>query len=214
MNAPSSPVPATMGARSRLFIIVAASLAGLLFGFDTAVISGVTQSLRTVFALSPGGLGFAVSAALWGTLLGALTLGPPGDRFGSREVLKFIAALYCIAALGAALAWDLSSFVLFRGSTGLAIGGSSILAPVYIAEAAPAEQRGARVSLFQCNIVAGILLAYLSNLFIDRLVGGPDAWRWKLAAPVFLRLRFCCCCSSSRAARVGSSARDEWPKRR
>jgi sugar porter (SP) family MFS transporter len=182
-----------MLARSQLGIIIVASLAGLLFGFDTAVISGVTQSLRGVFALSPGGLGLAVSAALWGTLLGALTMGRPGDRYGSREVLKFVAALYVISALGTALAWNLPSFVVFRCLTGLAIGGSSILAPVYIAEAATAERRGARVGLFQVNIVVGILLAYSSNFVIDQLITGDAAWRWKLAvaaapALVFLLL--------------------------
>lgn len=173
-----------MLARSQLGIMVAASLAGLLFGFDTAVISGVTQSLRVVFALSPWGLGLAVSAALWGTLLGALTLGKPGDRFGSREMLKWIGALYVIAALGAALAWSLPAFVLFRFLTGVAIGGSTVLAPVYIAEAATAERRGAGVGLFQFNIVLGILLAYVSNFCVDRFAPGADAWRWKLGITV------------------------------
>jgi MFS family permease len=95
-----------MLARSQLRIIIVASLAGLLFGFDTAVISGVTQDLRTTFSLSPAGLGVAVSTALWGTLFGAMTLGKPGDRFGSRELLKFIGLLYLLAAAGCALAWS------------------------------------------------------------------------------------------------------------
>jgi sugar porter (SP) family MFS transporter len=177
-------------ARTQLGIITAASLAGLLFGFDTAVISGVTQSLRELFGLSPEHLGLAVSAALWGTLLGALTLGRPGDRFGARAGLKFIAALYLVAALGAALAWNLSSFVVFRFLTGVAIGGSSILAPVYIAEIASTERRGARVGLFQFNIVLGILLAYVSNFLIDRFGGGGDAWRYKLAVPAAPALVF------------------------
>ena len=76
--------------------------------------------------------------ALWGTLLGAMTLGRPGDRFGSRDVLKFVGVLYLVASLGAAFAWDLPSFLVFRFRTGIAIGGSSVLAPVYIAEVAPA----------------------------------------------------------------------------
>lgn len=179
-----------MFARSQLGIICAASLAGLLFGFDTAVISGVTQSLREVFGLSPERLGLAVSAALWGTLFGALTLGRAGDQFGARAGLKFIAALYLISALGAAFAWNLPSFVTFRCLTGVAIGGSSVLAPVYIAEAASAERRGARVGLFQFNIVAGILLAYVSNFLIDRFTGGGDAWRYKLAVPAAPALVF------------------------
>lgn len=176
--------------RSPTAIIITASLAGLLFGFDTAVISGVTQSLREVFGLSPERLGLAVSAALWGTLLGALALGRPGDVFGARAGLKFVAALYLVSALGAALAWNLASFVAFRCLTGVAIGGSSILAPVYIAEVAPAERRGARVGLFQFNIVAGILIAYVSNFLIDRLIGGGDAWRYKLAVPAAPALVF------------------------
>ena len=133
-----------MLARSQLRIIIVASLAGLLFGFDTAVISGVTQDLRVAFALSPAGLGIAVSTALWGTLFGALTLGRPGDRFGSREVLKFIGLLYVGAAVGCALAWNLPSFLICRFLIGVAIGGSSVLAPVYIAEASPAQRRGAQ----------------------------------------------------------------------
>ena len=152
-----------MLARSQLRIIIVASLAGLLFGFDTAVISGVTQELRVTFSLSPAGLGIAVSTALWGTLFGALTMGKLGDRVGSREALKFIGALYLLAALGCALAWSLPSFLVSRFLIGVAIGGSSVLAPVYIAEASPAERRGALVGLFQINIVVGILVAYTSN---------------------------------------------------
>jgi sugar porter (SP) family MFS transporter len=184
-----------MLARSQLRIIIVASLAGLLFGFDTAVISGVTHDLRTAFSLSPAALGIAVSMALWGTLFGALTMGRPGDRFGSREVLKFIGLLYLAAALGCALAWNLPSFLVFRFLIGVAIGGSSVLAPVYIAEASPAQQRGALVGLFQINIVVGILIAYISNFVVAQLFAGPDVWRWKLAiaavpALVFLLLLF------------------------
>jgi sugar porter (SP) family MFS transporter len=181
--------------RTHLAIVVTASLAGLLFGFDTAVIAGVTHSLRVVYALSPAGLGATVSSALWGTLIGALVLGGPGDRFGSRKVLLFIGALYTVAALGCALAWNLPSFVIFRFLVGLAIGGSSVLAPVYICEIAPAERRGALVGLFQLNIVLGILLAYCSNFLVGSLIPGPQSWRIKLAvaavpAMVFFALLF------------------------
>ena len=184
-----------MLAQSQLRIIIVASLAGLLFGFDTAVISGVTHDLRTAFSLSPAGLGIAVSAALWGTLCGALTIGRPGDRFGSRDVLKFIGLLYLVAAVGCALAWNLTSLLVFRFLIGVAIGGSSVLAPIYIAEASPAERRGALVGLFQINIVVGILVAYISNLAVAQLIVGPNAWRCKLAvaavpALIFLLLLF------------------------
>src|ERR1700733_10866624 len=104
INSCAQSTGSVMLARSQLRIIIVASLAGLLLGFDTAVISGVTQDLRSAFALTPAGLGITVSTALWGTLLGALTLGRPGDQFGSRAVLKFIGLLYFGAALGCALA--------------------------------------------------------------------------------------------------------------
>jgi sugar porter (SP) family MFS transporter len=136
-----------------------------------------------------------VSSALWGTLVGALATGAPGDRFGSRNTLRVIGALYTMAALGCALAWNLPSFVIFRFLVGLAIGGSSVLAPVYIAEIAPARRRGALVGLFQFNVVLGILLAYCSNFVVGSLVPGPAAWRIKLAvaaipAAVFFILLF------------------------
>jgi MFS family permease len=181
--------------RTSLAIVITASLAGLLFGFDTAVISGVTHALRMEYSLSPAGLGATVSAALWGTLIGALASGVPGDRFGSRNTLRFIGGLYTIAALGCALAWNLPSFVVFRFLVGLAIGGSSVLAPVYIAEIAATERRGVLVGLFQFNVVFGILLAYCSNFAVASLVTQPYAWRIKLAvaaipAAVFFVLLF------------------------
>jgi sugar porter (SP) family MFS transporter len=175
----------------KVSVVIIASLAGLLFGFDTAVISGVTHALREVYQLSDAGLGAAVSAALWGTLLGALAMGKPGDHFGTRDTLRFIGALYLVSALGCALAWSLPSFVGFRFLIGIAIGGSSVLAPVYLAEIVPARRRGALVGLFQFNIVLGILVAYLSNFVVAQLVLGPDVWRWKLAvaaAPALLFL--------------------------
>jgi sugar porter (SP) family MFS transporter len=184
----------TAGARYlRLSII--ASLAGLLFGFDTAVISGVTQALREVFQLSPATLGIAVSSALWGTLCGALIAGKLGDRFGSRDMLKIVGLFYLLSAIGCSMAWSLDSFIVFRFVGGLAVGGSSVLAPVYISELAPAQRRGALVGLFQFNIVLGILIAYLSNYVLGSLIGGADAWRWKLASgsvpsSIFLALLF------------------------
>lgn len=168
-----------------------ASLGGLLFGFDTAVISGVTEALRGVFGLSAIGLGTAVSAALIGTLIGALGAGKPGDRYGSRAVLIWIAVAYIISALGSAMSWNLVAFVAFRFLGGLAIGGSSVLAPVYIAEVSPAARRGFLVALFQLNVVIGILVAYVSNFVIGRLVTTDLAWQIKLgiaALPAILFL--------------------------
>lgn len=171
-------------------IVVVASLAGLLFGLDTAVIAGVTGSLRSTFALSPAALGWLVSSALWGTFAGAVLAGRPGDRYGTRAMLRVVAGLYVVAALGSALAWDLVSLASFRFLIGLAIGASSVLAPVYIAEVAPAGRRGRLVALFQVNIVAGILLAYVSNFAVGVLDAASAAWRLKLAAPVLPALVF------------------------
>lgn len=170
--------------------IGAAALAGLLFGFDTAVIAGTTADLTRVFALTPATLGVTVSAALWGTLAGALLAGGPGDRYGSRRVLLVLGGFYLAAGLGCALATGWTAFLLFRLLCGLAIGGSSVLAPVYIAEVAPPARRGFLVGLFQLAIVSGILVAYLSNAVVGELAARA-AWRWKLgvsALPAVLLL--------------------------
>lgn len=164
--------------------VAAAALAGLLFGFDTAVISGVTGDLRAVFGLSPLALGITVSCALWGTLLGAMTAGLLGDRYGSRDGLRFMAVLYLLSGIGCALAWNWPALLVFRFIAGLGIGGSSVLAPVYISEIAPSKRRGALVGLFQINIVAGILVAYLSNFLVGLIDFGAAEWRWKLAVAV------------------------------
>src|ERR1700685_2842363 len=100
-----------MNGAAHLRVVIIASLAGILFGFDTAVIAGITHALREIFSLSPAGLGAAVSSALWGTLLGALIAGRPGDRYGSRDMLRIVGLLYVVSALGSALAWNLSAFV-------------------------------------------------------------------------------------------------------
>ena len=171
--------------------VASAALAGLLFGFDTAVIAGVIGDLQLLFTLSPAQEGATVSIALIGTLIGALCSGSIGDRYGSRNALGLMAVLYLISGLGCALVWNWPSLMTFRFIGGLAIGGSSVLAPVYISEIAPPERRGALVGLFQLNIVAGILIAYLSNYLIGQLGLGAIEWRWKLgvtAAPAALLL--------------------------
>jgi sugar porter (SP) family MFS transporter len=130
-----------------------------------------------------------VASALWGTILGALFAGIPGDRYGRRDSLRVMAILYVISALGCAFAWDWYSLVFFRLIGGLGIGGSSVLGPMYIAEIAPAKWRGRLVGLFQFNVVAGILLAYLSNYLMGLGGFGAAEWRWKLgvsAAPAIL----------------------------
>jgi sugar porter (SP) family MFS transporter len=160
---------------------VVAALGGLLFGFDTAVIAGATGALTNAFQLTPGGLGLTVSIALVGTVVGALFAGIPGDRYGRRDSLRGLAVLYLVSALGCAFATNWYALVFFRFIGGLAIGGSSVLGPMYIAEIAPARWRGRLVGFFQFNVVAGILLAYFSNYMIGlSLQGSPLEWRWKL----------------------------------
>jgi len=159
---------------------VVAALGGLLFGFDTVVISGTTQALTELFHLTPFALGVTVTSALIGTIIGSLTAGIPGDAIGRRDSLRFMAVLYVISAVGCAFAWNWSSLVAFRFIGGLGIGGSSVLGPMYIAEISPAKWRGRLVGFFQFNVVLGILLAYLSNYVIGTLGLGAAEWRWKL----------------------------------
>jgi MFS transporter, SP family, arabinose:H+ symporter len=166
-------------------------LSGLLFGFDTAVISGTTTGLTRAYSLTPESLGLTVSIALWGTVAGALVAGIPGDRYGRRDSLRVLAALYLAGALGCSLAWSWLTLVVFRFMVGLAIGGSSVIGPMYIAEISPAGWRGRLVGVFQFNIVVGILVAYLSNYLIGLADLGAAEWRWKFgvaAVPAALLL--------------------------
>jgi len=159
---------------------VVAALGGLLFGFDTVVISGANRALTETYHLSALLLGFTVASALWGTVLGSMFAGWPSDRYGRRACLRALAILYVVTALGCALATNWYVLVFFRLVGGLAIGGSSVIGPMYIAEIAPAGKRGRLVGLFQFNIVTGILLAYLSNYLVGQLGFGAAEWRWKL----------------------------------
>ena len=170
---------------------IAASLGGLLFGFDTAVIAGTTRSLTALYHLTASGLGLTVSSALFGTIPGAMFAGMLGDRFGRRDSLRVMGLLYVLSALGCALSPDWYSLICFRFIGGLGIGGSSVLGPMYIAEISPPLWRGRLVGLFQFNIVFGILMAYFCNFLIGTLGLGAFEWRWKLgvaAAPAVLFL--------------------------
>jgi MFS transporter, SP family, arabinose:H+ symporter len=159
---------------------IVAALGGLLFGFDTAVIAGTTQALTEQYHLSPTTLGITVSSALFGTIIGAMTAGIPGDRYGRRDSLRIMAVFYVVSALGCAFALNWGMLVLFRVIGGLAIGGSSVLGPMYIAEIAPAKWRGRLVGFFQFNVVFGILAAYFSNYVVGLFNLGMAEWRWKL----------------------------------
>ena len=179
--------------RSLISATIIAALGGLLFGFDTAVISGTTNSLEQVFGLTQpwlelsGGfwLGFTVASALIGTIVGAIAIGKPADNYGRRKVLFGMAILYFVSAVGSALAWDWSSFLVFRFIGGLAVGGASVVSPMYIAEISPARVRGRLVAVTQFNIVLGILLAFLSNAIIAGLDLGELEWRWMFGVEAF-----------------------------
>lgn len=162
-----------------------AALGGLLFGFDTAVISGTTDALKQVYDLSSFGVGFTVASALIGTILGSILVGPPADWIGRRRVLVVIGVFYFVSAVGTALAWDWYSFLFFRFLGGLGVGGASVVSPMYIAEISPAASRGRLVAITQFNIVLGILLAFASNYVVAKLDLGATEWRWMFGVEAF-----------------------------
>jgi sugar porter (SP) family MFS transporter len=171
------------------------ALGGLLFGFDTVVISGAIDALVRLYNLSPQAKGWTVAIGLIGTVIGALGAGQVGQKLGSRETLRITAVLYVASAVGCAFAWGWWSFMLFRFIGGLGIGASSVLGPVYIAELAPAKWRGRLVAAFQWNVVFGIMVAYTSNYVIRTMHLGAAEWRWQVGiaaipAVVFLILLF------------------------
>ncbi|WP_024460944.1 sugar porter family MFS transporter [Marinimicrobium sp. LS-A18] len=178
-----------------IFSTIVAALGGLLFGFDTAVISGTTGALEREFELSSNGLGFTVAIALIGTVIGALSVGKPADWLGRKRSLMVIAVMYFISAVGSALATVWGEFLVYRLIGGLAVGAASVVAPMYIAEISPAAMRGRLVAINQLNVVGGILLAFLSNYVIGLSIDDATAWRWMLGieavpAALFLALLF------------------------
>ena len=170
-----------------VLISIVAALGGLLFGFDTAVISGTINFIQPYFGLSEAGLGWAVSSLLFGCIGGVFIAGKAGDHFGRKRVLMLAAFLFLLSAIGSASAHVLIFFLISRILGGIAVGIASILSPMYIAELAPAKYRGSLVSMNQLAIVIGILVAFFSNYL---LVGtGENNWRWMLlvmAAPAIL----------------------------
>jgi MFS transporter, SP family, xylose:H+ symportor len=166
---------------------IIAALGGLLFGFDTAVISGTTGALERVFDLGAGSLGFTVAIALVGTVVGSLIAGRPSDVFGRRIALLAIAALYAVSSAGTGAAWNWYSFLTFRFLGGIAVGGASVVSPMYIAEISPAAVRGRLVATQQFNVCLGICLAYVSNYLIAVAPFIPEEvqWRWMFAVQAF-----------------------------
>jgi sugar porter (SP) family MFS transporter len=171
---------------------ITAALAGFLFGFDTVVISGADKKLQELWGSSDAFHGAVVMAmALWGTVVGALFGGIPTNKFGRKTTLIWIGVFYFISAVGSALANDPYVFAFFRFLGGLGVGASTIAAPAYVSEIAPAKDRGKLVGLYQFNIVLGILIAFLSNYLLRNV--GENAWRWMIgveAIPAFIYTLF------------------------
>lgn len=169
-----------------MLLTVVAALGGLLFGYDTAVISGAVGFLQAHFQLSAGLKGWAASSALIGCIVGAMFGGPLSDRYGRKKILLFCAALFAFSGIASALPRTLSQFVWARFAGGFAIGAVSVLSPLYIAEIAPERIRGRLVSLYQLAIVVGILLVFFVNMLIQRM--GNEAWntdygwRWMMGS--------------------------------
>ena len=166
--------------RRLLLWSVVSSLAGFLFGFDTVVISGAEQTIETLWGLSETEHGIAISSALWATVIGSMLGGIPTDRFGRKPTLIAIGVLYVASAILSAVSTGLWSLVIGRAIGGFGVGIATVAAPMYISEIAPAAHRGRLTALFQFNIVFGILVAFLSNAIIGRLLPDQTAWRWML----------------------------------
>ena len=161
-----------------------AAFAGLLFGFDTVVISGADKKLQSLWGSSDAFHGSVVMAmALWGTVAGALFGAFPTQRLGRKKTLLWVGVFYSVSAIGSALANDPFSFAIFRFIGGLGVGVSTIAAPAYISEIAPAKDRGRLVGLYQFSLVLGILLAFVSNYLLSEI--GENAWRWMMGVEAF-----------------------------
>lgn len=173
-----------------MFLAVVAAVGGILFGYDTAVISGTTEVVKSQFGLSTGLEGWYVGCALIGSIIGVLCAGMLSDFLGRKKTMLISAVLFSISAIGCALSADFTQLVIFRIIGGFGIGIVSIVSPVYISEVSPAEVRGTMVSLYQLFITIGFLLAYLANFLILRATEMPDYWRPMLGAEAIPDLLF------------------------
>lgn len=198
-----------MNQRKLVYWSITVGIAGFLFGFDTIVISGADLPIQKLWGENYPCVGFLevimpfaercedafhgffiMSMALWGTVFGALLGGIPCDKFGRKKTLFWIGILYLISALGSGLATDPYTFSFFRFIGGLGVGASSVAAPIYISEIAPAHDRGKLVAIYQFNIVFGIFVAFFSNYLIGAFMG-DNAWRWMLAVEAIPALIYC-----------------------
>ncbi len=168
---------------------VTVGLAGFLFGLDVAVISGAEKAIQQLWGLSDWLHGTAIAMALYGTAFGAAFGNYPANKIGRKNTLIWVGIVFFVSSIGAAMAPEVNSFMFFRFLSGLSIGASSVVAPLYIAEIAPPKYRGRMVISFQVNIVTGILIAYLSNYLLQG-IGGVNDWRWMLGVVAIPSLVF------------------------
>lgn len=176
MKTPETEVKMNKSYTIMISLIVA--LGGFLLGFDSAVISGAVKGVTIYFEMTEWMLGFAVGCVVFGAMAGNLLAGPMADRFGRKNILIIVAALFTISATWSALATGYTEFIIARIIGGVGIGGAILIAPIYIAEIAPPKLRGSLVSFNQLNIVIGISVAYFSNYFLVNIEG--ESWRWML----------------------------------
>ena len=173
-----------MNNRKILYWSIIVAFAGFLFGFDTVVISGADKQLQQLWGSSDLFHGLVVmSSALWGTVIGAIFGSYPTNILGRKKTLIIIGLLFFISSIGTAFANDPIFFSIFRFLGGIGIGASTIAAPTYVSEIAPAKDRGKLVALYQFNIVFGILIAFTSNYYLQDI--GENAWRWMLGIQAF-----------------------------
>ena len=156
----------------------AAALGGLLFGYDTVIINGAMLDLVKYFQLTPVIQGWMVSSALVGCIIGTIFIGKPGDIYGAQRLLQLLSIMFFASSVGCGLATNISMFILFRFIGGLAIGGASVICPVYISEISPPKHRGVLTATFQLAIVLGILMSLISNYLLLNI--GEHNWRWML----------------------------------
>ena len=202
-TATSTPEVGRANSSFILLITIVATLGGFLFGFDSGVVNGTVDGLQQAFNSDSVGTGFSVSSMLLGSAIGAFCAGWLADKFGRRNMLIVAAVLFIISAFGSGIAGTPFEFILYRLIGGLAVGAASVMAPAYIAEIAPAHQRGRLTSIQQVAIIVGLTLAFLSNYFLAKTAGGSTAefwggfqtWRWMfwmelVPAVLFLVLLF------------------------
>jgi len=184
---------------SRAYVLrcaVVAALAGFLFGFDTIVISGADERIQTIWSLDGFMHGLCMSAALWGTVLGAMFGGWPTERFGRRKTLLWIGVFYFVSAVCSGIAPEKNFFMIARFIGGLGVGIATVASPLYISEISPPKLRGRLAGMFQFNIVFGILVAFVSNYLIEKAVDESIAWRWMLGVEAFPALLYTVLCFS------------------